>query len=310
MAAACVKTLLQPLDAIKTLQQYQQTTTTTTTTAALNAAAAATTRQQQQQPLTMWAAARTLLHKPGGWTNFYAGLGVTVVGSIPGVALYFGVYQYCKKKLWHETQWGHDHPRASIALAAAVGNSVASCSRVPYEVLKQNLQTGTYASWGAACRAVLEHPVAALFPKGGVWVQTVRDVPYAVVTLLVYESLQDAVRARRRRQRGEPLSARQRKLWDFVIGGTSGGLGSWVTNPMDVIKTRLQTDVNGQLYGGSIVQCARTVWQEGGAAAFLRGSVPRLMHKVPANCFFFVFYETFRRLLIPAQPSQQQGKEQ
>ena len=39
------------------------------------------------------------------------------------------------------------------------------------------------------------------------------------------------------------------------------------------------------------------VWKEGGTAAFLRGSVPRLMHKVPANCFFFLFYEMFRRLL-------------
>ena len=31
--------------------------------------------------------------------------------------------------------------------------------------------------------------------------------------------------------------------------------------------------------------------------AFLRGSVPRLMHKIPANGFFFVFYEFFRRVL-------------
>jgi hypothetical protein len=31
--------------------------------------------------------------------------------------------------------------------------------------------------------------------------------------------------------------------------------------------------------------------------AFLRGSVPRLLHKVPANGAFFLFYEFFRRLL-------------
>ena len=72
-------------------------------------------------------------------------------------------------------------------------------------------------------------------------------------------------------------------------------LGSYVTNPFDVLKTRLQTD--SALYQGSIVKCAQATWQEGGGMAFLRGSVPRLLHKVPANGFFFLFYEFFRRLL-------------
>ena len=63
----------------------------------------------------------------------------------------------------------------------------------------------------------------------------------------------------------------------------------------DFLWDYLQT--NSDLYGGSVLTCTRQVWQEGGAAAFLRGSVPRLAHKVPANAFFFLFYETFRRLL-------------
>jgi hypothetical protein len=39
------------------------------------------------------------------------------------------------------------------------------------------------------------------------------------------------------------------------------------------------------------------VYHEGGAVAFLRGSVPRLLHKVPANACFFLFYEFFRQVL-------------
>ena len=39
------------------------------------------------------------------------------------------------------------------------------------------------------------------------------------------------------------------------------------------------------------------VLEEGGPMAFLRGSVPRLMHKIPANGCFFVFYEFFQRVL-------------
>lgn len=72
-------------------------------------------------------------------------------GSMPSVGLYFGIYSFCKKTF---NQWD---PEASeqrqtfyIALSAAIGNTIASASRVPYEVVKQKLQTGVYASMGDA----------------------------------------------------------------------------------------------------------------------------------------------------------------
>lgn len=81
----------------------------------------------------------------------------------------------------------------------------------------------------------------------------------------------------------------------MVAGAAAGGVGSYATNPMDVIKTRLQVD--SSLYNGSVWDCTKTTYIEGGPAAFLRGSVPRLIHKIPANGAFFVFYELFRRIL-------------
>ena len=90
-----------------------------------------------------------------------------------------------------------------------------------------------------------------------------------------------------------------RWLRDMIAGATAGGIGNYLTNPFDVIKTRLQTtDVAGAaLYGGSSTKFAMSVLDEGGAAAFLRGSVPRLLHKGPAKGFFFVFYDIFKRAL-------------
>jgi solute carrier family 25 S-adenosylmethionine transporter 26 len=265
LAAGCVKTSLQPIDAIKTIQQYQQAKGTAS--------------------LTIWEACREIVSRPGGFWNFYAGLGVTVFGAMPSVALYFGVYSYCKKTLLNSC-WGKKHPTASVALSAAIGNSVASFSRVPYEVLKQQLQTGVYTSTWHAFKEISSSKeyMSLLFPKGGIAIQMLRDVPYAVITLMLYETLQDTFH-----------KSRSNKLIDFCVGGAAGGFGSWATNPTDVIKTRLQT--NSELYGGSVRTCTAEIWREGGAMAFLRGSIPRLVHKVPANAFFFVFYEGFRQLL-------------
>ena len=99
MAAACVKTLLQPIDAIKTMQQYYHST---------------------GQALSVVGACREIWNL-GGFGKFYAGLGVTVIGAMPGVSLYFGVYQYCKKRL-KATPWGERNPLVAVAASAAIGN--------------------------------------------------------------------------------------------------------------------------------------------------------------------------------------------
>eukprot|EP00980_Cylindrotheca_fusiformis_P006984 scaffold1469_cov119-Cylindrotheca_fusiformis.AAC.28 len=268
LAAASSKIILAPFDTIKTLQQYSRTSAATA-------------------PLTLVEAAQVLLKRPRGVLELYAGIGVAVVGSIPSVGLYFGIYSFCKQRF---ARLDPDENRrvAYIALSAGIGNSVASASRVPYEVVKQKLQTQVYANLGEAIR---DMSFSTLFPTGGIASQMIRDIPYAVVTLMAYEHL---------KHKWKPLAEEKfprvpGQVWDLLVGGLAGGLGSYVTNPMDVIKTRLQT--SSELYGGSVRSCVTMTFQEGGPAAFLRGSVPRLLHKVPANACFFLFYEFFRSAL-------------
>lgn len=91
----------------------------------------------------------------------------------------------------------------------------------------------------------------------------------------------------------------------MVAGATAGGFGTYFTNPMDVIKTRLQVD--SSRYNGSVWECTKATYAEDGAAAFLRGSIPRLIQKIPANGAFFLFYEFFRRVLR-VEDSSSRGK--
>ena len=343
LAAGCSKALLAPFDTIKTMQQQ----------AVAQSSGAA-------KGLSLVQAAKLVCSRPGGFLELYAGLGVAVVGAMPSVGLYFGVYAYAKDKLTPIFQrtlcdenenndtnidgninmngningdtcasngngngngnkngfkFGFKYKcmtksqarSLSIATSAAIGNTVASFSRVPHEVVKQKLQTAEYSSTVEALSHLWNSGgMRAFFPMGGVSIQMIRDIPYAIVTLMTYEYLREhwvnanrdtgSVNNANMSSSSSSSGPKRAKPWrDMVAGGFSGGCGSFFTNPMDVIKTRLQ--INPTEYDGNVWVCAKRTFEEGGGGAFLRGSVPRLIHKVPANAFFFVFYEFFCRTL-------------
>lgn len=119
-----------------------------------------------------------------------AGLGVAAIGAIPIVGLYFGIYSYSKRIITprlkqavgptREKSVMSDNAarRIGIAASAAIGNTFASFSRVPYEVVKQQLQTGQYSNTRKALTAMFRSKgIRAFFPLGGVSIQMVRDIP-------------------------------------------------------------------------------------------------------------------------------------
>lgn len=292
LAAAVVKATLAPFDTIKTIQQHN--------------------RLVASEALSFWNAGRIATEKGRGIMGLYAGVGVTVVGAMPSVGLYFGVYSYSKRVIGSFLQEtfavaGDDSSSAganlekrkrlltiiTIATSAAIGNTIASSARVPYEVMKQKLQTGEYINTMTALRAMTSspNPFRAFFPLGSISSQMVRDIPYAIVSLLTYEHL----RENWVKKRQNPTI-----FHDMIAGAVAGGLGSYLTNPMDVIKTRLQTNMD---YLG-VCDCAMRIWKEEGYVGFLKGSKPRLMHKIPANGLFFVGYEFWRRVLRVEQQIQ------
>jgi len=165
-----------------------------------------------------------------------------------------------------------------------------SFSRVPYEVVKQKLQTGVYPTTAVALSSMWSKGgISEFFPKGGVGIQMCRDIPYAVFTLITYELLQEKWVRRDVEDGDKPPAWR-----NMIAGAVAGGVGSFLTNPMDVVKTRIQTDPT--VYKG-ILDCARRTLSEEGVGAFGRGCGARLCHKIPANGLFFINYEFFRRVL-------------
>ncbi len=88
----------------------------------------------------------------------------------------------------------------------------------------------------------------------------------------------------------------RRNLNNLMCGAVAGGVGTIATHPLDVMKTRLQTAKGVMKYAGWWDCATKSVGGEGWGV-LLRGSGPRLLHKIPANGLFFLFYEIFKKLL-------------
>jgi len=310
LAAAVVKIILQPIDTIKTVQQATKV---------------------GMGPIQ----AVSTVVKRSGIQGLWSGVGITVLGSSPSVALYFGVYSSVKTHLTKLLP-----PDASqisrllaVAVAASCGNTVASVLRAPYEVLKQRIQAGEHSSTLEAIRHSwrADGPLG-LLTKGKLSSQIFRDVPYAIVTLVTYEVMQGLVKRaivarerearlkvkegssgassnRIREVRKKALAERNTFSWQLLLdklggdrgamdafcGAAAGGLGSLLTTPMDVIKTRMMTGASGRYK--SVLDAVRVMYREEGLGCFVIGTLPRLAHKVPANGLFFLCYEAFRSFL-------------
>lgn len=143
-----------------------------------------------------------------------------------------------------------------------------------------------------------------LFGTGKLQSQILRDVPYAVFVLVTYEMLQGYLARRRAAAAssgknndgngGSTSVLENKQLLDAVCGSIAGGVGTFLTSPMDVIKTRLMTS-NSQ--HTTILQVVSAILASEGVATFFVGASSRLMHKIPANGLFFLCYEWFKSLL-------------
>jgi solute carrier family 25 S-adenosylmethionine transporter 26 len=210
----------------------------------------------------------------------------------------------------------------AVALSAAIGNTFASVVRAPLEVIKQRVQAGQYPSALQAIQSCIkEEGILSVWGGGKLTSQLIRDIPYAVFTLMSYEFLQILVtRTLRRRaqlarlQRQEKQSSAstierpehatpvadilyrsftEEKFRNAICGALAGGFGSFMTNPMDLMKTRVMTS---KAYD-SVTAAAFSILKNEGILTFFVGVGPRLLHKIPANGLFFLCYESFRSIL-------------
>lgn len=225
---------------------------------------------------------RATLLRQGGIFGLYRGCIPAVAGILPAAALYMGLYSTLKGVLTGRLP--RKFRTAAIATSAGISDLCATLVRVPCERMKQQLQAGMHSD----ILACIRHRDTVRYLYSGLGAQLARDVPYAASNWVIYEKF--------RRAGASPGE-------NFAVGAIAGCVAALVTNPMDVVKTRLMTQrnlaggvSNAKVYRG-VGATLRRVAKEEGPAALYRGLAPRIAAKMLQSALFFAAYEGVRARL-------------
>ncbi|KAL7530814.1 hypothetical protein ACHAWF_006858, partial [Thalassiosira exigua] len=163
--------------------------------------------------------------------------------------------------------FGVANSRCGPVVASACGAAGSCLVSVPQEVIKQRLVTGVYGSFREAVREIWRSDGVMGFYSA--WRPTVsRNVPFVVTTFTSREVLRERIlgyKRRRQERDGEGPAAVLTPLENVGIGVASALIAGLVTQPIDVIKTRMMTQAASKaLPYSSALDCASSIFRTEG----------------------------------------------
>ncbi|KAF2629079.1 mitochondrial carrier protein [Macroventuria anomochaeta] len=183
----------------------------------------------------------TIWRQEGFRKGLYGGVKPAFLGSFGGTVCFFGTYEYSKRFMIDNGI----APSVAYFTAGLLGDLAAAPAYVPSEVLKTRLQLqGRYnnpyfnsgynyrSTTDAARMIVRTEGFSALFHgyKATLW----RDLPFSALQFTFYEKERDLAK-------NYMASNNIGLLLEIATAASAGGAAGVITTPLDVVKTRIQT---------------------------------------------------------------------
>lgn len=133
----------------------------------------------------------------------------------------------------------------------------------------------------------------------GLWWGLVGQFPYSALDLTTFEYTTHWYKSRQECRGLSGNDAKPGAVVTAAIGGFSGAFGASVVWPLNILRTRLQTQgtaVHPQTYTGIIDVTQKTIQRDGWKGLF-RGITPNLVKVVPSVSITYVVYNQSKQLL-------------
>nr|AKN21570.1 slc25a-2 [Schmidtea mediterranea] len=229
-----------------------------------------------------------------GMKHTLKGVGAVIIGAGPAHALYFASYEWVKKSFCCPS-FGHLNS-ISYACAGAFATSLHDAIMTPADAIKQRLQMyqSPYRNSYQCFRRVLRNEgFPVLYRAYGA--QLTMNLPYHSIYILIYEY-------------GQNFSNPNRDyipLAHIFSASVAAAISSFLTNPLDVCKTVLNTqdhcalsewsDKNQKIHG--IFASAKLIYRCEGVYGYFRGAYARMLYTIPGSAISWGVYEYFKHFL-------------
>lgn len=235
-----------------------------------------------------------------GPTGFYKGVLTPLIGVGACVSIQFAVNEYMKRAFtkYNTNKYGTSSILLSqyytCGLVAGTANSFLAS---PIEHIRIRLQTQTSAE-----NTLYKGPLDAIKKiysydgiRGifrGLGASTVREAHGLGIYFATYEFLVEQEMKRNQLKRTELEG------WKLCTYGGFSGITLWVsTYPIDVIKTRLQTDDLQNKKFKTSLDVTKYLWRHGGIKVFFEGFGVCILRAFPANAVTFYSFELAMRAM-------------
>lgn len=168
---------------------------------------------------------------------------------------------------------------------------------VPKELITQRMQAGAKGrSWDVLLRILEKDGFLGLY--AGYSATLLRNLPAGVLSYSSFEYLKAGVLEKTNQSHLDPIQS-------VCCGALAGAISASLTTPLDVIKTRLMTQVHGDavnkvasvMYGG-VRSTVRQILKEEGLVGFSRGMGPRVVHSACFSALGYFAFETARLSIL------------
>lgn len=238
----------------------------------------------------------------------WRGVSSVVLGAGPAHAVYFSTFEATKTLLVNKllasqgglatSRWVTDESHPLIASGAGIAATIASDALMtPFDVLKQRMQVGPAETSTSGVR--LFKSALLVYRKEGLSAFYISypttlftNIPFAALNFGFYEYCSLVL---------NPTNT-YNPYFHCISGGIAGGIAAALTNPLDCIKTALQTrgiSTNESLRNiNGFMSAAKVLYAQGGISAYTRGWKPRIIFNVPSTAISWTAYEMAKELLL------------
>lgn len=218
----------------------------------------------------------------------YRGYGLSVFGAQPVFGLYFGAYEAAKRQLAELLPQTYAWNPSLVFVAAGF---LAECCAVllwnPWEVVRQRMQlSASSLALETANDVVKESGVRGLY--AGVGGYLVLWGTYSPLMFVMYEQ---GVSTFYGSGEGGAPAPRPSLGGSFLIGSLSGFVASTLTSPLDVVKTRMQTQTPTSITRyDNVYEGLMEIYSSEGPRALFRGTMARSLNNGLAAGIMFGSY--------------------